>query len=685
MKKSFYLSSLLLAGTLLFSVAVKAAGPVFSLQPAPSSVCAGVDTRFVITASDTPSTITITYQWQVSTDSFAWTDLAGGGFYSGVTNDTLIIHTDTSINGRYFRCVATDSHGSSNSAGAVLTVYLLPDPGTISGASAGCMGSSFTLSETATGGTWSSVSPSIASIGSLGDVTANSQGFDTIKYTTTNAHCSAHTWFLVRVDTTVIGFPISGPPLTCIGATIAFTNPNVYGTWIWSSDDALIADVSTTGMVTGYSAGSTTITYAFSNTCNSVSSTKAVTVDAPLPAGTISGPSGVCSGSLITLSSSVTGGAWFSSSSAVAVVNTTGDVTGVSQGVVSISYYRSNGCGASIATHAVTVSIPAGSIVGSDSVGIGRTHLYTNPTVGGTWSVLDPSIATIGSTGVVTGVDTGITTITYSVSNYCGTSTATLAINVGPQPDVTAIAGKDSLCLGDTIHLSDAVTGTNIKWTIDTSAHASIDSVTGIVTGLTLGTSHVTYTYTNGFGPTTVYKDVVVHGPPVVSVTGPTNVFVGNNYQIRGVPFGGVWSTSNTTVAVLIATLDSAHLVSFGSVIVLAAGRDTITYTVTNTCGTRSSFFVLKNTLGVNTLTKDAGLMNIYPNPNNGEFTVNLASDNSEPASVVITNILGERVKELTIATNKNYDVRLDVPAGMYFLSASTENGKYSGRISVTK
>lgn len=76
---------------------------------------------------------------------------------------------------------------------------------------------------------------------------------------------------------------------------------------------------------------------------------------------------------------------------------------------------------------------------------------------------------------------------------------------------------------------------------------------------------------------------------------------------------------------------------------------------------------------GVNNIAKNAGSVNIFPNPNNGEFNFNLVSDNEEPANVVITNVLGEKVKELTVSTNKAhhmiFDAPADVPAYSYYSS----------------
>ncbi len=57
----------------------------------------------------------------------------------------------------------------------------------------------------------------------------------------------------------------------------------------------------------------------------------------------------------------------------------------------------------------------------------------------------------------------------------------------------------------------------------------------------------------------------------------------------------------------------------------------------------------------------------VYPNPNHGSFTINIPSATNEQANVTITNTLGQKVKGLTIATNKETEIKLDVPVGIYF------------------
>lgn len=87
----------------------------------------------------------------------------------------------------------------------------------------------------------------------------------------------------------------------------------------------------------------------------------------------------------------------------------------------------------------------AGNIVGDTQTCIGATATYidTGGTTGGIWSITDPSVVMVNSTsGIVSGVGVGSTTITYSVTNSCGTAITTTTVKVlGPSCTGLPFAG----------------------------------------------------------------------------------------------------------------------------------------------------------------------------------------------------------------------------------------------------
>jgi hypothetical protein len=74
--------------------------------------------------------------------------------------------------------------------------------------------------------------------------------------------------------------------------------------------------------------------------------------------------------------------------------------------------------------------VSAGTITGSSTVGVGTTVALTNATTGGVWSSSNISVASVGSTGVVTGIAAGTATISYTKTLACGSATTTLAVTV---------------------------------------------------------------------------------------------------------------------------------------------------------------------------------------------------------------------------------------------------------------
>ena len=74
----------------------------------------------------------------------------------------------------------------------------------------------------------------------------------------------------------------------------------------------------------------------------------------------------------------------------------------------------------------------------------------------------------------------------------------------------------------------------------------------------------------------------------------------------------------------------------------------------------------------------------IMPNPSMGKFKLSLPSEIQEPYNILITNIIGETIKQFTTSTHKT-ELYLDAPNGIYFLTASSSNHKYVAKIILNK
>lgn len=94
--------------------------PIIVTQPSSTTVVAPAIAAFTVLAT---SEITISYQWQISTDSGSnFTDLTNSGVYSNVTTATMNISNSTGLNTNQYRCVCTNGSGSKTTDAATLTV-----------------------------------------------------------------------------------------------------------------------------------------------------------------------------------------------------------------------------------------------------------------------------------------------------------------------------------------------------------------------------------------------------------------------------------------------------------------------------------------------------------------------------------------------------------------------------------
>jgi uncharacterized protein YjdB len=521
----------------------------------------------------------------------------------------------------------------------------------------GGMGVVLTASGAGTGGAYS-WSPSAGVSSPTGDVVTAMPATTTV-YTvtgTTSAGCAATSTATVTVNPAP--GPVTGPSSVCENATIALSNAITGGTWTSSNSGYASVDPAS-GIVTGNAAGSAVIFYSTGSGC-----TQALPVTVNAAPGPISGAGGVCTGLTIMLSDPTPGGVWSSDNMPVATVAVTGVVSGVSSGAANISY-TFGVCSVSVPITVNTV-LP---ITGPTSVCGGVSISLTDATPGGTWVSAWTPAATVSSTGVVTGVASGSATIDYTV----GACTVSLYVLVGGQ--VGTIVGPSSLCSGTTITLTNVYPGI---WGSSSPGVADI-SISGVVTGVQQGTANIIYSS----GTCSISFPVTVIAGDAGTVRGRDSICPGAGHvdSLLNNVVGGTWSCTNAAIA----TVDGSGIVT-----AFMPGTDTIKYAITTSCGTFSTQYVVHVRNWGRCVTAVGGLstasdmvLKVFPNPNNGTFTINLLSDADEQAQVVVTNITGARVSELTTTTNQATEIRLNAPPGMYLLSVRTLSGSYVAKVTV--
>jgi len=508
----------------------------------------GCTSATIFTVSATPSAISGAAVACVGLTA-SLSDAVTGGTWASSTTAKATVGSTTGI-------------VSGVAAGTTTITYTLPtgclvtnslsvnaQPAAVGGTATACVGLTTTLTD-AGGGTWSSNSTSIATVGTGGIVTGVGSGSANITYTL--AGCTA------SKTVTVYSMPsaISGATSVCIGATIALTDTASGGAWT-SSNTAKATVGSSTGIVTGVAAAAVTVTYTISSGCTA---TKSVTVNA-LPSA-ITGTATECVGLTTTLTDAG-GGTWSSNNTSIATVGSTGIVKGVGAGNVPITYTLSTGCTA--ATTVTVYSMPS-SISGSAIACVGTTIALTDTASGGTWSSSSTTKATVGSsTGIVTGVATGTFNLVYTISSGC-TATKAMTVSVAP----ASITGTASACAGLITTLSDATTGGT--WSPGNSAIATMSSTSGVVTGVTSGTTTITYSLSGGCYDTAV---VTINASPS-AISGTTTLCTGTTTLSDG--GGGTWTSGTTAVATI--------GLGTGVITAVATGTSIISYTLGTGCGT---------------------------------------------------------------------------------------------------
>jgi hypothetical protein len=164
---------------------------------------------------------------------------------------------------------------------------------------------------------------------------------------------------------------ITGIDSVCAGNSATLASATAGGVWVSSNGHATI---STTGVVTGTTPGTDTISYVVGNDCTWTTVTHVLRITTPPVVSAITGMDSVCVGHSTTLASATAGGVWVSSN-AHATIGATGVVTGTTPGMDTIRYVVGTTCSATV-THVLKV---ANCGLGIITAQLPHTTIYPNP------------------------------------------------------------------------------------------------------------------------------------------------------------------------------------------------------------------------------------------------------------------------------------------------------------------
>ena len=476
----------------------------------------------------------------------------------GEATITATSHNDLSVTCDIIVSVAVDSIEIIPIGVDEPTVEVAGEPLTLQATGYDMNGSSENIAQTFN---WTSSNSSIATVAVGEDGTATVTGLKpgtvTITVTAKDGSGTRET-IQVTVIAPVQDFTIPETQRVAIGETetlsLSIVPANTtFGErtdFTWESEDADIATVSETGVVTGVKLGTTTITV---TSHNGIVKTCDVTVTNPTNKVVISseaeGQSELATGEEMTLTATAYGKdgstdevaqdfTWMSSNAAIAKVekgeNGAATVTGLKAGTVTITATTTDGSNIRgtytvkviVAVEGFAIPANAQAIVGK-SVTLTLTVEPTNATYKArtdfTWESSDEDVATVSTNGVITGVKAGTATITVTSHNgiekTCEVTITEPAAKVEVEPaseGQTEVATGEEMTLTATAYGEDETTNNvaqGFTWKSSNAAIATVKaSANGeaIVTGVKAGTVTITATASDGSGVSGTYTVKVI-------------------------------------------------------------------------------------------------------------------------------------------------------------------------------
>jgi len=328
----------------------------------------------------------------------------------------------------------------------------------------------------------------------------------------------------ITINTTPNAGILAGVQNICVGFTTSFTSTATGG--VWSSSNPAVATVNpVTGIVTGMSAGTATMTYTMNGIapCVNGTATRTVTVNAEPEQPSIQGFQGICVGSWTVFTATPQGGTWSSSNNAVAMVDFTGFILGNSAGVSTISYTisGSGGCADRTAVRNVTVSTAPTIVLASAPITANQTVCENTPITPIIYNIgtlnaqdamaisLPPGVSGSYNAGVFTisGTPTASGTFPYSAVAVgpCGTDSLLGTITVNPSISTTMFCDPSGVTMPNTVRIdwANIVGGTNFQYAYSIDNGPIVTGATNIsnyeILGVLPGQS-VTFTLTNVVG-----------------------------------------------------------------------------------------------------------------------------------------------------------------------------------------
>jgi PKD repeat protein/photosystem II stability/assembly factor-like uncharacterized protein len=309
----------------------------------------------------------------------------------------------------------------------------------------------------------------------------------------------------------------------------------------------------------------------------------------------------------------------------------------------------------------------ADSTAGCPGLTVQFTDSTSNSPIAWNWSFPGgtPSSSTLQNPVVTYNTPGTYNDVKLVVTNAFGVDSVSKYSYIGISPQVIpsiTLNNNDSVCSGTNVQLKASYAQT-YNW-------VPTGSTNYLITVNSTGTYYVNTKDAFGCPTTSLPVDIYVFpaiGTPTIYIVGDTlfsSASTGNQWYFNGSPISG--ATDSLYIPTVIG----------GSYYVVVSDTNGV-------CSNTSSVFLSieeKDDIGIS--------YSIYPNPNNGNGTLSIISENESPLLIEITDVIGKIVysEKMTPKVKQQTDVLIDLGTdvkGVYLLKISNSKGSTSKKIVV--
>jgi len=642
----------------------------FALVGLAGSVNAQCNITIVTTGTNSSGVLCTGNSVTLTTDA-----ISNYSWSTGSTSSSIVVSPNVTTT---YTLNATSSSNCPGSATVMVSVVTTPAIPPTASPSLVCIGNSSTL--TAAGATSYTWTDGTQSVNTPTFLISPPAGISTYTIVRANASCSSTQQISIVTNTLPTIFAIISPTLVCAlqPATLAVAGGQSY-TWTSPGMPPTYPSFTFTGASPlVFPPTSTIYTVAASDgTC--INTTTVAVATNPNPTlVTSANPPLICSGGSVTINASGGDNYTITANGSTTTLNSVPFVL-TPTASTSFNIIGDNSFGCTSAVNQIVIVNPnpilTASVVANKTLVCSGGSVALNATGANTYSWSSGALTQstiVNPVSLVSGPVIYTVTGTNTLSTCHSDKTVAVTIFI---PTIT-VTGNTSTCIGGIIHLtaSGGTGNNNYHWYTVAGDPATSNLAAlnlSIATSAVFTITALTTSATAVLCPSTKTVDVTVfYNPTITAVAQRTPICVKENVDL--VANGGstyLWNTGGNTQTVTVSP------------------NNNTTYTVTGTdvngcINTGTVLVKVSACSGINEINSGMNIMNIYPNPNTGEFTIQSESN----LKLSLVNDLGQIIQNIELSGANDYKISMsNLAKGIYFLSGEKDNTQIRQKIIVIR